>query len=82
MGYQGTALELSSGPFGQGAGCEDGGKEGWEGSGDPSIFPGVPSSWKLEALNAFSSIPEVKSCARQEGWAELWPLLLRPNPFL
>lgn len=30
---------------------------------------------KLEALNAFSSIPEVRSCARRQSWAQLWSLL-------
>lgn len=48
MGYQGTALELSSGPFGQGAGCEEGGKRGGKGQEIQASFQEFPArgSWR------------------------------------
>lgn len=69
MGYQGTALKLSSGPFGQDAGCEEGGKRSRKGKRRSKHLS--VSSQLVEAggtkclqLHPIGQIP-----CRQESWA-------------
>lgn len=59
IGYQGTALELPSGPFGQGAGCEEGGTRGGKGQEIQASFQEFPArgSWR----NAMPSAPSQRS---------------------